>query len=900
MLFLVLSGSAQIDGDPDIGDLSAPGIFYDLFEETLDTDAWIVHNRIWGQPTFNDLYLHGGVIEENCYTENGNAVMRSLGDSYTGDLRSFDGQFSNRIGGAMYTKQRFASGRFEIKMKVIQQENRGVLSTAWLYWYDEITEDEYPVQYAKAVAAGNIEYTEGDETVVKLNSEIDIEVKGIGLSNPVLKQWIGPDEREQNIETSGGSTQLPINLNDDEYHVYRWDWHTGGNGEMPRVEYYIDNVLYRTLYEQVPYIAANFSVGNWFAWWAGNDTGTYNPPVFDEEHVYVDWVKITPFYEPNDDWFLNEGKAPYPNWVAHEIPGVINAVNYDRGGEGVSYHDDTPDNVGDGIRQDESVDTNTADPINGSVGWMKPGEWVEYTVYVNQSGLYNIDFYVTADNEASGIFSLAVDGTDVSGDIDAINTGSWTDFQVKTINDIALVKGQRVLRVSFIEGGFNWSQMDVRLATPILSQEPYPFTDTRHAIPGIISAINFDEGGEGISYHDSDEINRGNDNTRNTGVDVYDGDDGRGKIGYSATGEWLEYSVSVAQPGNYRVACRVSSNLANPGAFRLELDGEDVTGTVSALSTGGWAIFQELVINSVNLTEGDHILRFFYVEAGFDISEMAFTPEYESGQTPYPSILATRIPGGIRAVDYDNGGEGIAYYDGTPGNASGLTNTPGPRQDENVDTTLEDDAEDGGTPTIGWGSTGEWTEYTIHVTQPGMYFAEVRVASVFETPGTFRIEVDGEDKTGVVSAVTTGSYTNFEVVTVDNIDLTEGIHVLRFNIIQSGFNWSKLTLQQSATAARVSSNFSFHTSNEQLEEDHAMRIYHNPIQNKELSIHLDETIGSAFDLSILNLSGSIQSSVKVQSGSSLVDLSSLSAGVYFVFVTNQRNTFKSVERIVVP
>lgn len=904
VLLLVFSVNAQIDGDPDIGDLSAPGIFYDKFETPLDENTWLVEHRIWGQPTYNDLYLHGGVIQENCYTENGNAVMRSLGDYYNGPLTSYDEQFNTRMGAAMLTDKRFASGRFETKMKIIQQENIGVLSTAWLYWYDEITENEYPVQYAKAVAAGNIEYENGNETVVKLNSEIDIEVKGIGLSNPIFKNWIGPDERELNKEADGGDTQLPINLNDDEYHVYRWDWHTGGNGEIPRVEYYIDNVLYRTLYEQVPYIAANYTIGNWFAWWAGHDTGTYNPPLFEIDYMYVDWVKITPFYEPNDDWFLAEGQTPYPNWVSHEIPGTLYAVNYDRGGEGVSYHDDTTDNVGDGIRQDESVDTNTADPINGSMGWVKAGEWVEYTIYVNQSGFYDIDFYVTADDETPGIFSLEIDGTDVSGNIDAIDTGSWTDFQNKTINDVELLEGQHVLRVNFIEGGFNWNQMDFQLSAPILIQEPYPFTHTRHAIPGTISAINFDDGGEGISYHDSDYVNEGNDTTRNTGVDISDGDDGRGNIGYSATGEWLEYSVNVAQSGNYEVVFRVASNLANSGSFRLELDETDVTGTVNALSTGGWANFQELAINNINLAEGDHILRFYFIESGFDISEMTFTPEYESGQTPYPSILATRIPGVIRAVDYDNGGEGIAYYDVTAGNASGLTDTPGPRQNEDVDTTNNNDTEDGSAPTIGWGSTGEWVEYTINVTQSGVYSAEVRVASVSETPGTFSIDIDGVDKTGVISSVYTGSYYLFDVITVDNIDLVEGIHVLRFNIVKNGFNWSKLTLQSNNTnftyTSKASSDVSFNRTTKGLKEDNSRIIYKNPIQNKQLNIRLDKTKGFEFDLKVLNLIGSLRFSTKIQSGNHFVDLSKLSSGIYLVFVTNQNNTFKKIEHIVIP
>ncbi|AUP81276.1 hypothetical protein [Flavivirga eckloniae] len=127
MLLLVFSVNAQIDGDPDIGDLSAPSIFYDKFEAPLHENTWKVEHRIWGQPTYNgNLYLHGGVIQENCYTENGNAVMRSLEDYYNGPLTSFNGEHNTRMGAAMLTDRRFASGRFETKMKIIHLKRQNI------------------------------------------------------------------------------------------------------------------------------------------------------------------------------------------------------------------------------------------------------------------------------------------------------------------------------------------------------------------------------------------------------------------------------------------------------------------------------------------------------------------------------------------------------------------------------------------------------------------------------------------------------------------------------------------------------------------------------------------------------------------------------------------------------
>lgn len=285
----------ELDGDPDIGDLSVPGTFYDKFETELDPAKWGKMNRIWGQSA-NVAYQHGGVIPENVYVKAGHAVMRALGDQYTGTLRGPQGH-AKRLGGVLTSVQRFASGRYEFKMRTLQAPDMGVLAAAWSFWYKEITQATDAAAWQKAVAAGNIS-TNGRIT---LNHEIDIEIKGANLSNPIYTNWIG----EKSGEYESKSVPYPTGLNDQKFHVYRWDWHTGGNGQEARVEYYIDNQLMRTSTTKVPYIACHINIGNWFAWWAGNDSGTYKAPNFDSMEMFVDWVKFTPFNEPNDDFLAD-------------------------------------------------------------------------------------------------------------------------------------------------------------------------------------------------------------------------------------------------------------------------------------------------------------------------------------------------------------------------------------------------------------------------------------------------------------------------------------------------------------------------------------------------------------------------------------------------------------------
>ena len=85
-------------------------------------------------------------------------------------------------------------------------------------------------------------------------------------------------------------------------------------------------------------------------------------------------------------------------------------------------------------------------------------------------------------------------------------------------------------------------------------------------IPGIIECEDFDGGAEGMSFHDSDNVNEGDVKDYRTdsgGVDFVKGNGGT-VIGYTAQGEWLDYTINVAQAGEYEYEATVSSG--NDGA----------------------------------------------------------------------------------------------------------------------------------------------------------------------------------------------------------------------------------------------------------------------------------------------------------------------------------------------
>ena len=93
------------------------------------------------------------------------------------------------------------------------------------------------------------------------------------------------------------------------------------------------------------------------------------------------------------------------------------------------------------------------------------------------------------------------------------------------------------------------------------------------------------------------------------GIDAIPSADGGGYfVGYTQTGEYLNYTVSVAATGTYTLNFRVASQ-PKGGTFHLNVDGKNVTGSLSVPSTGDWNIYTIVSKTGVKLTAGTHVLQ---------------------------------------------------------------------------------------------------------------------------------------------------------------------------------------------------------------------------------------------------------------------------------------------------
>src|SRR5204863_8948868 len=94
---------------------------------------------------------------------------------------------------------------------------------------------------------------------------------------------------------------------------------------------------------------------------------------------------------------------------------------------------------------------------------------------------------------------------------------------------------------------------------------------------------DFDHGGEGIGYHDTTAGNSGGKYRTAERVDIETSTDAGGgfDIYNIVAGEWLGYMVGVAQGGTFNLDVRVATAQTSGGKFHVEIDGVNLSGTMT-------------------------------------------------------------------------------------------------------------------------------------------------------------------------------------------------------------------------------------------------------------------------------------------------------------------------------
>lgn len=244
-------------------------------------------------------------------------------------------------------------------------------------------------------------------------------------------------------------------------------------------------------------------------------------------------------------------------------------------------------------------------------------QWIQ----VDLGASYDINrIKITWEAAYATAFQVQVSKDAVSWDTVKAVTGNST-----TVNDYTgLTASGRYVRIygtaRATQYGYSIYELEVYGAAPV-AQTPYG--GTRWSLPGKIEAENYDNGGEGVAFHDLTATNMGGQFRTTEAVDLESCTEGGYDLGYVQAGEWVEYSVNVTQPGSYTLQARVATT--GSGSFHVELDGQNISGPIAVPNTGSWQTWQTVSVNTPALTSGNRILRIVIDAAEFNLNYLSFT-----------------------------------------------------------------------------------------------------------------------------------------------------------------------------------------------------------------------------------------------------------------------------------
>ncbi len=530
------------------------------------------------------------------------------------------------------------------------------------------------------------------------------------------------------------------------------------------------------------------------------------------------------------------GQAAYT--YAHEphaAPGIIEAEDFDVGGEGIAYHDVDPGNNGYAFgipcRTNENVDVGLVGQGGCSVGWTAQGEWLEYTVDFagdGEDGLTPVAYDVTisvALPDDGAIMNILIDGVDYAGDFIIPNTGDWGTFRAVTIEGVEIPPGVHVVRVEMTQGGVTFGSpgsLDyIEFRDPGASS---PYNPAYAApIPGKIEIEHFNQGKKGSAFNDLSAPNQGGINQACDRIGVAPEDKaifpvainphyGECAVMSTTAGEWMEYTVQVAETAEYDLTVRAihGNNWDGIAKFSVSVDGENISGNLPVpTSTPAWewvspdgSVVAEVTIPSVALTAGIHNVRIHMVEdyeghtGLFDYMEfIRSTPANNVGQTPYQTNTLTADSDLlIEAGLFDLGGENVAWNDSSDifhlGPNGPCRNEPGVDGNTDVNWFI---LTFGGIDNCSMASffAGEWVEYTIEVDVDGVYgFSLLNDTGI---SGSFLIlDIDGQNILPMPLLSSSTNWGEYVWDSVEGIELTAGTHIVRVTVAQGGFNIHKL------------------------------------------------------------------------------------------------------------
>lgn len=399
-------------------------------------------------------------------------------------------------------------------------------------------------------------------------------------------------------------------------------------------------------------------------------------------------------------------------------------------------------------------------------------EAVEYCFAVPRSGSYYVRLEMLAADNTSDSFWIAID----DGEGRPVFVGVSDEPVPTVVRDannqplaFELDEGDRVVRVVRRERGAALARVWLDPVEPPLdSQVGYP--DGPHPVPGTIEAENYDEASQpGISYNDLDSGNfRGA--YRSDDVDIWPTfGEGGFTVGRTQGGEWLEYTITVAEEAEFDIGLRAATGSSDPGGVEVRVD-DQLVGEIAQVPATGWWNWSVRSIGQVTLAPGDHVLRIDITGNGqinLDRIEVRLPISAPTCLGPTQQAEGGAISGVMRIEATAAGVTSVGTLAGTPGEYAGA------------------DSED-------------YVEFCVTGVAPGLYELDAVVRAPSSRSDSFYIGVNESDP------VTWHIWPNrptFETRTVSvgsapvQFQLDAGDNVVRFYYRESGTELDRFTFR---------------------------------------------------------------------------------------------------------
>jgi aryl-phospho-beta-D-glucosidase BglC (GH1 family) len=177
--------------------------------------------------------------------------------------------------------------------------------------------------------------------------------------------------------------------------------------------------------------------------------------------------------EVTDAMFRQQHDSTSISYKKAVAPGRVYAADYDMGQNNVAYYDMDAANTGGlgssewnkgWVYRNDGVDiaecTDVENKLGYAVAWIDDGEWMNYTIDIQQEAVYKLMIrYATSSNAAKIHFEL--DGKALTKSEFLPTTGDNSNYSTLYFSDVQLSSGKHTLKMRADKGGFNFGYFEL-------------------------------------------------------------------------------------------------------------------------------------------------------------------------------------------------------------------------------------------------------------------------------------------------------------------------------------------------------------------------------------------------------------------------------------------------------